>query len=239
MGDDAAWLRGAWLRRASQGPGPIGNLDRLIANRYLKAVFGRPFFVARLPRLETRQARAMFGRRKGCACAGRGRGQAAKVKTHFGDLVAAPRPSRSPKPRPSGDERPRIEAPAATSSQRGPVSRSSRRDGVRGRPRGQPRGRSGARRGTCPGGLPLSAAAFLATEATEHRVPTARNENLATTRATLSEAPPATGARLSLPTRARTDRYSGAVGHREAAPQARNRHLVRHFRPCRRCGSPI
>ncbi len=32
----------------------IGNLDRLIANRYLKAVFGRPFFVARLPRLETR-----------------------------------------------------------------------------------------------------------------------------------------------------------------------------------------
>jgi hypothetical protein len=29
--------------------GPIGNLDRLIANRYLKAVFGRPFFVARAP----------------------------------------------------------------------------------------------------------------------------------------------------------------------------------------------
>src|SRR3984885_12083233 len=36
MGDDAARFRGAWLRRVSQSPRPIGNLDRLIGNCYLK-----------------------------------------------------------------------------------------------------------------------------------------------------------------------------------------------------------
>jgi hypothetical protein len=44
MGDDAARFRGAWLRRVSQGPRPIGNLDRLIANRYLKGRFRAAFF---------------------------------------------------------------------------------------------------------------------------------------------------------------------------------------------------
>ena len=43
-------FRGAWLRRASQGPRPIGNLDRLIGIVIQKAAFGRPFPL--FPRLE-------------------------------------------------------------------------------------------------------------------------------------------------------------------------------------------
>jgi hypothetical protein len=57
LGDVAHRLRGDGLRRASQGPCPLDNLGRLIANHYLEGRLRVAFFV-QLPRLETRQVHA-------------------------------------------------------------------------------------------------------------------------------------------------------------------------------------
>jgi hypothetical protein len=58
LGDVAHRLRGDGLRRASQGPCPLDNLGRLIANHYLERPPSGGFFIVQLPRLETRQVHA-------------------------------------------------------------------------------------------------------------------------------------------------------------------------------------
>ena len=95
MGDDAARFRGAWLRRVSQGPRPIGNLDRLIANRYLegrlRAAFFRP--VPRLENSTSSRAGAIDSQNPGHVRAPRlippGRGVLfGRVRIHHPDITA-------------------------------------------------------------------------------------------------------------------------------------------------------